>query len=63
MNMQELLQLSREELLTKLTQSRQELFAMRENVALGKEKNVSQLKSLRAIVARVSTALRAKKPQ
>lgn len=58
--MQELLQLSSEELTSKLTQARQELFAMRENVQQGKEKNHAQLKGLKAEVARIFTALKAK---
>ncbi len=60
MNMQELNQLSQEELSHKLTQARQAVYAISEDVAHGKEKNFSQLKHLRADVARIFTALQAK---
>ena len=58
--MQELQQLSQEELSNKLMQSRQAVFAMSEDVSRGKEKNFSQLKGLRADVARIFTAIKAK---
>ncbi|MEO6077881.1 MAG: 50S ribosomal protein L29 [Candidatus Andersenbacteria bacterium] len=60
MNMQELQQLSQEELAGKLVTARQELFAMKKDVATGKEKNFAQLKDLKATVARVFTAIKAK---
>lgn len=58
--MQELLQLSQEELNSKLQQARQASFAMAENVASGKEKNFAQLKELKAEVARIFTAMKTK---
>ncbi len=58
--MQELNQLSQEELSSKLMQARQALFAMAQNVARGKEKNFAQLKGLRSDVARIFTAIKAK---
>lgn len=58
--MQELTQLSSEELSAKLMHARQELFAMAQNVSTGKEKNSAQLKGLRADVARIFTAIKAK---
>lgn len=58
--MQELTQLSSEELSAKLMNARQELFAMAQNVTTGKEKNFAQLKGLRADVARIFTAIKAK---
>ncbi len=60
MNMQELQQLSQEELSNKLMQARQAVAAMSEDVTRGKEKNFSQLKELRADVARIFTAIKAK---
>jgi ribosomal protein L29 len=60
MNMQELTQLSQEELNSKLISARQELFAMKKDVSTGKEKNFAQVKDLKAAVARIFTAIKAK---
>lgn len=57
MNNQELSQLSKEELQTKLMASRQQVYHVREEILRGKEKNHAQLKSLRADVARIATVL------
>ena len=61
--MQELLQLSNEELSSKLVQARKTVYAISEDVSRGKEKNFSQLKGLKADVARIFTAIQAKKSQ
>lgn len=60
MNTQELTQLSQEELSAKLMNARQALFAMTQDVTMGKEKNFAQLKGLRAEVARIFTVIKAK---
>ncbi len=63
MKMQELNQLSQDELSNKLMQARQAVYAVSEDIARGKEKNVAQLKGLRAEVARIFTAMKAKQPK
>lgn len=57
MNTQELKQLSLEELQRKLTETRQKLYHVREEVAAGKDKNHAQMKSLRKDVAQISTCI------
>lgn len=57
MKTDELNQLTKEELATRLIQARERLFHVREQVLSGKDKNHAQLVSLRRQVARICTIL------
>lgn len=57
MKAHELMQLSKEDLAVKLTEARQKLFSVREEIAAGKDKNHAQLKTLKKEVARIQTCI------
>lgn len=57
MNIQELKQLSKEELASKLMQARQALYYAKEEVLAGKDKNHAQMRELRKEVARINTCI------
>lgn len=57
MDTQELTQLSKEELISRLQQARERFFHTKEQVISGKDKNHAQLNGLRRQVARICTIL------
>lgn len=57
MDTQELTQLSKEELVSRLQQAREHFFHTKEQVMSGKDKNHAQLHTLRRQVARICTIL------
>ncbi len=57
MNTQELKQLSKEELQTKLLTARQALYHAQEEVSSGKDKNHAQMKTLRKDIAQINTCI------
>ena len=57
MNMQELQQLPKEELQSKLLSAKQKLHHIREEVLSGKDKNHAQLKGLRQDIAQIKTCI------
>jgi ribosomal protein L29 len=57
MTTQELMQLPKEELIVKLREAREKFFHTREEVLGGKDKNHSQLRTLRKEIARIETCI------
>ncbi len=57
MNMQELKQLSKEELLRERTAAYEKFHFMREEVMSGKDKNHAQLGALKKDIARINTCI------
>jgi ribosomal protein L29 len=60
MKMDELTQLSEQELMTRLSDEEREFFALRASIFASKEMNHQQLKQKMSIIARIKTALREK---
>lgn len=57
MNMQELKQLSKDELVSKLTLAYEKIAFVREEVMAGKDKNHAQLKALKRDIAQINTCI------